>query len=301
MIFKSASDRTRLCAALVTLAALAGSAGAGERVALQMAARAPAAVISVTAGSGGTSAMATREIDIELDLSAEVRDPGVRVIGSTLYLKPQGEAAGTTQIELGNQAGERAMFLSGRFSLPIDRTGPLAQNAMMLCATEKSQRVSMSVPVVWRLATGRLDFSALITAGLKPSPEILADAGFYDDRVTDVAETTVRLGVDCPPEAVVAAAKPRTPERAEKAGKVANVVALAAPLAAEAEPLRDRQNSVDDAAAPALEPPLAAPRCDGGMLRATGAGMACLCPGNTLKRARGLGDFVCEERFSRRP
>ncbi|MBL8882937.1 MAG: hypothetical protein JNL45_07780 [Hyphomicrobium sp.] len=297
----------RFAASAVLFAAAASVSLAGEAIMLDMAADEDAH-LTVATGADGKPALRDSHLAIGLQLNAQT-DPGrgLRLVTSQLYLKQAGQGGGLTVLPEA-ATGARTLDHHGRLAFAVDPLGPLARDAIALCAgaprTQAVLRLDMSVPVVWRVTAGRLDFAALALSGLSASEDVLSSPALYTDAETAERESVARVEVRCEDRPAV-----RTEARQSRKGKVGRLAD-----AAENEVRADNAafspssgQETADASAEAAEAPAtlagATMVCDGGMVRQTlGArtGQMCLCPGNTVRRQTGPEAFQCARRLARR-
>ncbi len=303
--------RTRLAgfaASAVLFAAAAPASLAGEAITLDMAADEDAH-LTVSTGADGKPALSDAHLAIGLQLNAQT-DPGrgLRLVTSQLYLKQAGRDAGLTVLPEA-ATGARTLDHHSRLAFAIDPLGPLARDAIALCAgavgTQAAMRFDMSVPVVWRVTAGRLDFAALALSGLSASEDVLSSPALYTDAETAERESVARVEVRCEDRPAVRT-EARETAKSRKAGRLAD--------AAENEVRADKAafspssgQETTGTSGEAAEAPATLARdtmvCDGGMVRQTAGartGQMCLCPGNTVLRQTGPDAFQCARRLARR-
>ena len=297
----------RFAASAVLFAAAASASLASEAITLEMSADEDAH-LTVATGADGKPVLSDSHLSIGLQLNARTdSERGLRLVTSQLYLKQAGQGAGLTVLpEVAT--GARALDHHARLAFAVDPLGPLARDAIALCAgTARPQaalRFDMSVPVVWRVTAGRLDFAALALSGLSASEDVLSSPALYTDTETAERESVARVEVRCEdrPAARTAARESR---QSEKAGRLADAAEneVRADKAA-FSPLSGQETA---AASGDAEAPVALAQakmvCDGGMVRQTPSaqtGQMCLCPGNTVRRQTGPDAFQCARRLARR-
>ncbi len=297
---------TRFAASAVVFAAAASASLAGEAITLEMSADEDAR-LSVATGADGKSVIRDTHLALGLRLNAQT-DPeqGLRLVTSQLYLKQAGQDAGLTVLPEA-ATGARTLNHHGRLAFAIDPLGPLARDAIALCAgavrPHAGLRLDMSVPVVWRVTAGRLDFASLALSGLSASEDVLSRPELYTDAETAEREGVARVEVRCEdsPAARTAERDARTPG---KAGRLADAIENEVRAGKTAfSPLSGQSAG---ASGEAIGVPATLARtgivCDGGMVRQTpGAqtGQVCLCPGNTVRRQTGPEAFQCARRLAR--
>lgn len=315
-------------AAALTVPFSAAEAG-DQRMALRLSAADAGGVLSVTAVNGDVRTK-NDPLSLSLALDGRVADDasGYRVIASELYLKQSGRAAGVTKVAL-DGTPQRALTQSGTFAFDIDSSGPLAKDAAALCASAGGRalpagtaaRFTMTVPVVWRVTTGRFNFRSFASRGVTPAEEVLANPDYYAEQAVEETEAAAIVDVTCDaiamaagpdlkpkaaPAAATATAKPDKAKAAQVA-KGAGASAAAKTNTPEVQRLVAEVASVDEAGAskPVTLEAAAEPVCDGGMVRETGSGVegasgfVCLCPGHTVRRETSPGAFACTRRLAR--
>lgn len=324
---KPAHKTVTLTAALVGYVSLSAAVLAGEqRMALQLVPGEAGGVLAVTA-MNGQARIADETLSLNLALSGGVTPDaaGYRVIASELYLKQAGRAAGATLVPLDGTPA-RTVAHSGSFAFAVDPLGPLGQDAVALCAGAGGRalpdgtaaRFTMTVPVVWRVTTGRFNFRAFASDGVTPTEAVLANADYYAEQVAEEAETAAAVEVRCEPRALAAIAgakaKPETTKPTAAKTTDASAAAKSASVTTETAPaVPAAQKLVADAtpapasvaAAPVTTAEPAMPVCQGGMVRETAGGLVgesayvCLCPGHTVRKETSPGAFACARRLAR--
>jgi len=298
----------RFAASAVLFVAAASASLASEAITIEMSADEDAR-LTVATGADGKPALRNSHLAIGLRLNAQT-DPerGLRLVTSQLYLKQAGQGAGLTVLPEA-ATGARVLDHHARLAFPVDPLGPLARDAIALCAgaarPQAALRLDMSVPVVWRVTAGRLDFAALALSGLTASEDVLSSPALYTDAETAERESVARVEVRCE-ESPAARTVARESGKSGKAGRWAEGTqsGVRADKAAFSPSSGQETAEVNDetAEAPAT---LAQAKmvCDGGMVRQTSGaqtGQACLCPGNTVRRQTGPDAFQCARRLARR-
>lgn len=284
----------------------AGAAQAEERLKMDIAgsgvAPSKGLALEVTGTGGRFDRAELRSAVLPLSLKAEVTDGDARtkIVSSRIYLKSEGADAGVdlaTALEAGPSRRFDAQDIRQE---ALSANGPVAQDAIAACnrlpadtrSKDGGETVSMSVPVVWQVTTGRFNFNWRNYDRVGPSDEIVKNLDFYRDRADSQRETTVTAEVVCRLDGAKVAAKSeaKTPEKvavtpkAEPQPKSKRKVALDPEPIAEAEPVKTA------AVGEAMKP-----RCDGGMVRQSSSSgdYLCLCPGNTTRIAKGEDGFAC--------
>ncbi len=295
----------RFAASAVLFAAAASASLAGEAITLEMSADEDAH-LSVATGADGKPVVRDSHLAIGLRLNAQT-DPerGLRLVTSQLYLKQAGQDAGLTVLPEA-ATGARALDHHARLAFTVDPLGPLARNAIALCAgaarPQAALRLDMSVPVIWRVTAGRLDFAALALSGLSASEDVLSSPALYTDAETAERESVARVEVRCEDSSAARTAA-RESRKSGKAGRLAENEVRAGKAAFSPS---SGQETVEASGVAAEAPATLAQAkmvCDGGMVRQTpGAqtGQMCLCPGNTVRRQTGPEAFQCARRLARR-
>lgn len=257
--------------------------------------------IKVIGSNGKYDHIETSDFRATLALAASpVGDDTYKIVRSRLFLKADGQGTANDGVDTLSEAlPSAALKADGNYNLPIMVNGPVAQNAIAICnAVPAGERIgnaavrrTMSLAVMWHVTTGRFAFKWTNYDRVAPSDEILRNADFYAEQITQDAEALVNADVVCAPLANAAvAAKPSA-----KPAAIQRVALTSTPIAQpEARASADAQNAslVD----------LGKPRCDGGMVRqiSTSADTyLCLCPGNTMRVEAGDNAFACERRTRR--
>lgn len=297
----------RLAASAVLFAAAASASLAGEAITLEMSADEDAH-LTVATGADGKQVLRNSHLAIGLRLNAQT-DPerGLRLVTSQLYLKQAGQDAGLTVLPE-TATGARVLDHHARLAFPVDPLGPLARDAIALCAgaarPQAALRLDMSVPVVWRVTAGRLDFAALAVSGLSASEDVLSSPALYTDAETAERENVARVEVRCE-DSPAARTAGRESRKSGKAGRLAEgaLSGVQADKAAFSPSSgQEKAEASGDAEAPAASAQ-GKMVCDGGMVRQTSGaqtGQMCLCPGNTVRRQTGPDAFQCARRLARR-
>ncbi|MEQ1715019.1 MAG: hypothetical protein ABL907_03375, partial [Hyphomicrobium sp.] len=182
-------DKTLFFAGLAVLAGILAAtvpAAAGEDVDMRVAQGQDRAVLTLKQAAGRWEVAPGTHIAVALDLDAAVRAgaENLRIIDSDLYLKQAGLAAGMTGAS-GTGAPQRSMSLAGSYEFAVDPLGPVAQNAVSACSRAANGTVVMSLPVVWRVTTGRFNFRWIDYQAVAPSQEIASNPDFYADQAVE--------------------------------------------------------------------------------------------------------------------
>ena len=271
-------------------------------------------IVSGRAGRFDRVAAARLHIPLKLDASLSEGGSGRKILGSELFLKQSG-AASTAATDARDGTMPRAQFaLNKTFAFAVDPVGPLAQDAIALCNSQgAAARVSMSLPIVWRVTTGRFNFKWVNYDQVGPSDEIVSNPEFYADRETQEIAIAATVPVNCEVEGKIAAAQPVHVKPAPVAAAAPAVqTAVPAKKAVEVSP-----QQVSNLQPVALEEPaselIAAKTlsvatqetrmvCEGGMVRSSGAAASeiCLCPGNTRRIETGGNAYACKRKAGRR-
>lgn len=298
----------RFAASAVLFAAAASTSLAGEAIMLDMTADEDAH-LTVAVGADGKPVVRDSHLAIGLRLNAQT-DPerGLRFVTSQLYLKQAGQDAGLTVLPEA-ATGARVLDHYGRLAFPVDPLGPLARDAIALCAgvarSQAALRLDLSVPVVWRVTTGRLDFAALALSGLTASEDVLSSPALYTDAETTERESVARVEVRCE-ESPAARTAGRGSSKSGEASRWAEGVQGGVRADKAAFSPSSGQETAESSGNAAETPATLAQAkmvCDGGMVRQTSGaktGQACLCPGNTVRRQTGPDAFQCARRLARR-
>ena len=299
----------RFAASVVLFVAAASASLASEAIRLEMSADEDAH-LTVATGADGKPALRNSHLAIGLRLNAQT-DPerGLRLVTSQLYLKQAGQGAGSTVLPEA-ATGAWALDHRARLAFAVDPLGPLARDAIALCAgdtvrPQAALRLDMSVPVVWRVTAGRLDFAALALSGLSASEDVLSSPALYTDAETAERESTARVEVRCEdrPAASTAARESRKSGTAGRWAEGAQSEVRADKAAFSPSSGQETAEASGDAAEAPATLAQAKMVCDGGMVRQTSGaqtGQVCLCPGNTVRRQTGPDAFQCARRLARR-
>jgi hypothetical protein len=281
--------------------AAATGAWAGDaapvRLAIASAATGQHVQISVDGSNGRYDRIATENLPVVLALSAELEPGGGadKILTSELFLKMQGRGQSAVAVDASGPPVKRiGTQQSAVFA--IEPQGPVAQAALALCNSERGaqrQTLSMSLPIVWRVTTGRFRFQWTNYDRVAPTADIQNNRDFYADQATTEAETVFAAAVVCQPLAGVAPVAVATPTSSVRQ------VAL---MPADSKAGHDA-NPTPGNRATATATALSKPRCDGGMIRQIGArgeAYACLCPGNTTRVEIAGNAFRCQRASARR-
>ncbi|MFN0219470.1 MAG: hypothetical protein ACKVP4_11730 [Hyphomicrobium sp.] len=273
-----------LAAILAALApAHADETGDGLRMSIEVGPDSPGLRRLVVAAEGASYARLTSATaDVALTLTASLAPGHARkIVASTLAVQGASEGEAAAAFDGGRVVADFTASRSFAFAAQPD--GALARAAIAACnglaaadrPSKSSRSLSISVPIQWRVTTGRFAFRWTDYDSVTPTEAILANPEFYGERETGEAEVVARIGVDCAP---------------------LSSGVVAAPTAAK-----------PSATGAAVVPPKAAidtARCDGGMARPAGAGpgagIVCLCPGNTMRVEVGDAAFACRRKLARK-
>ena len=261
--------------------------------------------VTVAGSNGRYDHLVAAALRLPLRLSALPAAGGEsrKILASQLSLKQQSSSgldAGAGNA-LGATVPVRAIALSETFEFTAEPQGSIAQNAIALCnglsATDRekadARRMTMPVPLVWRLTTGRLNFNWRNYDRVAPSDEILNNRDFYTEQETVETELAAHVVVSCQP---LGAAVTKVTVEKPAATQKTNVVPEPAVPADVKSPAPEPVKTVTIATA---QPPV----CHGGMIRETGSsidGYLCLCPGNTVRVETGAQAFACERKTAHR-
>ena len=251
-----------------------------------------------------------------------------RILGSEVVLKGEADAAKIDVLK--GYAPASTVDLNQTFDFSVAVKGAVAQNAISRCngvpaaerGSGKSVSLTLSVPLVWRVTTGRFNFKWTNYDRVAPSQEIYNNRDFYADQESTEAEASADVTVNCQPIAVASAVV----DKAAPAKPVAAAPAATAPAAVvaktsdsnvvDAKPAVTETKLTSNEAKPAPQPDPAKsstpapmttasltsngkPQCDGGMLRQLNSGeenYLCLCPGNTVRVETGDNAYACEKK-----
>ncbi|MEZ5898074.1 MAG: hypothetical protein R3D51_01140 [Hyphomicrobiaceae bacterium] len=287
-------------------AVMATASVADEAITLEMSAH-DGARLTVVEDSNGKLSVRENELSLSLALAAKA-DParGLRLVASQLYLKQAGREAGATRL-LADLTGARTFAHKADVAFALDPIGPLARNAVALCSgtvlpdlsATASVHLDMSVPVVWRVNAGHLDFAALAMSGITATDEVLASPSYYTNADSAEREVVARVEIRCENHGGSAAVASSTAKRGDTTG--ASGKASAQGVKVEKVAIRSDESVNPEPRHSSADP--ASMVCEGGMVRALSgdtAGQACLCPGNTVRRPTGANAFVCQRRHVRR-
>ncbi len=266
-------------------------------------------IVSGHAGRFDRVAAATLHIPLKLDARLGEDGHGRKIIGSEVFLKQSGVSAGGPATDARNGTVPRAQIALDRsFGFEVDPLGPLAQDAIALCNGNGSATSAiMSLPVAWRVTTGRFNFKWVNYDQVGPSDEIVSNPEFYADRETQEIDIAARVPVRCDGAASVAASSPAPVKSApavQAAVPVKKAVDVSPQRVSNAMPVALNATDAEEIVAKPLSVAASQARmtCDGGMVRSNGTGSTevCLCPGNTRRIETGSNAFVCERKVGRR-
>lgn len=269
-------------------------------------------IVSGRAGRFDRVAAATLHIPLKLDATLGEGGSGRKILGSELFLKQSGVTAGAPATDARDGTVPRAQLaLERAFAFAVDPVGPVAQNAIALCNSQgAAARVSMSLPVLWRVTTGRFNFKWVNYDQVGPSDEIVSNPEFYADRETHEIDIAASVPVRCDGDAApVASASAVTPtlERTAAVHAVTptkKAVDVSVQPVSNATPVSLTSTEIDELPAKPVTVEASQSRtvCDGGMVRSNGAGASgvCLCPGNTRRVETSTNAYACERKVGRR-
>jgi hypothetical protein len=255
--------------------------------------------ISVRGAAGRYNRVDGSTIRLPLVLKAAFdEDAGSRkIMSSVLVLRQEGGSQNTDVFDGSRPVASLSMAKT--FDFRIDPLGPVAQNAIAACnALSPAKRASsggvdLSVPIVWRVRTGRFNFQWTNYDRVGPSDEILSNPDFYSDVNVVETEAMASVRVDCEDASSGTASQSKIVSRA----KPAAIAAVPAPAEREVRPSTETPVKMQTVTVAAS----AEPTCTGGMVRQVGSGdYLCLCPGNTVRVASGDNAFACERKWRRR-
>ena len=290
-------------AGAVILAMLPGGAVfASERVEMRGEAGSGATEIVVDTTAGRFDRMADAALRMTLNLSA-VPLPGnksFKILASELYLKQAGAASGTVKAQGGgSKLPAGALRIAETFQFPLERAGAIEQNAVALCGAAGRTRTEpsvMTVPVVWRVRTGRFNFKWTDYDRVALTDDIVANEAFYSD--LEVTEIEIPVGVTVACDTGKLATKDADDNTLRSSYKpVSEAVHVGERETATLAPIPVVATNVPQKSA--ILPPV----CEGGMVRAVGetsGSFACLCPGNTHRVSKGTDIFACVKHTARR-
>ncbi len=257
---------------------------------------AAAAHISVTGTQGRYERVTGDRLPVTLQLSAAITAEGAghKILSSELFLKQAGSGNGARAANtLEGTVPVRSLSLSRTFDFAVEANGPVAQNAIAVCndraASERAhaQTLILTVPVLWRVTTGKFNFKWTNYDRVAPSEDIQNNPDFYAERETVEAEAAAHVAVVCQPLGAAIAAK-SAPVKTRAAEP-------------KAEPIPGQHLAAAPAAvSTASFAPSTKPECDGGMIRqvrASPEAYLCLCPGNTGRVETGANAYACERKI----
>ena len=274
-----------------------------------IAANATPIIVSGRAGRFDRVAAATLHIPLKLDARLGEDGHGRKIIGSEVFLKQSGALAGSPATDAREGTVPRAQLsLDKAFAFAVDPVGPLAQDAIALCNVNGSATsVIMSLPVAWRVTTGRFNFKWVNYDQAGPPDEIVSNPEFYADRETEEIDIAASVPVRCDGAAAVAATSTATVKTApavQAAVPVKKVVEVSPQRVSQLQPVALEESDAEGIAAKPLSVATSETRmvCDGGMVRQNGSAASgvCLCPGNTRRIETGSNAYACERKVGRR-
>ncbi len=272
-------------------------------------------VVSGRAGRFDRVTAMTLHIPLKLDATLGEGGSGRKILGSELFLKQSGATSGVAATDARDGTVPRAQLaLKRSFVFAVDSVGPVAQDAIAFCNSQgvgnsqgAAAPVSMSLPVLWRVTTGRFNFKWVNYDQVGPSDEIVSNPEFYADLETQEIAIAASVPVHCETVAKIAAAptvhfRPAPAVQATAPDKKA--VEVSPQQVSQLEPVALEASESEVIAAKPLSAASSTPRmvCDGGMVRSSGAAASevCLCPGNTRRVETGANAFACERKVGRR-
>ncbi len=303
-----------LAAALAAAAlALSTPAAANGKVALAFsvgtATDGTAAAKIYVSGTGGRyDRIGTQPLLLSLRLSADTAadSAGHKIVGSEVFLKQAGSGDGVGLVKaFDGSVPVPSLDLNGDFDFPLEANGTIAQNAIALCNGRPTADQAgtaartLSMPVVWRVTTGRFTFNWRNYDRVAPTEEIQNNPDFYANRETAEAEATAEVAVVCEPLGSAVAHKPAPAKAAAVEPKLEAAPAqrlVAEPVVTKAAEPQAAAAVVSPAVKTVSLDKAVKPVCDGGMVRETGSNLEkflCLCPGNTQRVLTGANAFRC--------
>ena len=284
------------------------------------AANAAPIIVSGRAGRFDRVTAATLHIPLKLEATLGEGGSGRKILGSELFLKQSG-AAGTAATDAREGTVPRAQLAHDKaFAFIVDPVGPLAQDAIALCNSQgvgnsqgAAARATMSLPVLWRVTTGRFNFKWVNYDQVGPSDEIVSNPEFYADRETQEIAIAASVPVSCETDGKIAAAPvahskpaplPAATPAVQKAVPAKKAVEVSPQQVSQLQPVALEEPDAGEIAAKPLS--VATPEtrlvCEGGMVRSSGAAAndVCLCPGNTRRVETGAHAYSCERKVGRR-
>ena len=275
------------------------------------------AALTVSGSQSAYDRVTGDQVSLALILSAAMAADSVgrKIITSELFLKQDSTGSGARATQAFDGATPtRSLILSRTFAFAVDAGSPVAKDAVALCngrgaaSRESEQTLAMTVPVLWRVTTGRFNFKWTNYDRVAPTDEIQNNPDFYADRETTEVATNASVQVRCAPLTANVAARP-VPAAARQVAekKVEPAPVHVQKLTAEPIPARvpETATAKPEASVPVAAASLASaskPVCLGGMIREVGGASQsylCLCPGNTERVAQGDNAFSCERRAAR--
>ena len=297
---------------------LALPAVAGPAVSLQASAQkggGPAETrVDVLSTAGRYDRISGSKLSLVLRLAAEMTSEGAgaKIVASDLFLKQVGSGKDAAPVSaMDGQGPQRAVRLEQPFSFPIDPLGPVAQNAISACnslshssqSSSEVRETTMTVPVLWRVVTGRFNYKWVTYDRVASADEISQNLDFYADRAAEEIETSARVTVACAP--VVAAVATKSQVKPASKTEVAEKIAVDEKPLEPVKPVAARHETapvVTKASVTAPANTVEKPVCRGGFIRQMQSGdvsYLCLCPGNTQRVESGTNAYSCERRSGR--
>jgi hypothetical protein len=146
------------------------------------------------------------QFNLSLTLSAKMTAEGNnrKIVASQLYLESDDKRAVRV---FNGTAPQSELFLDQTFYFAVDDKGPVAVDAIAACNSQIVEpllpdhaiTISIGVPVVWSVTTGKFDFPWTNYDLVAPSEEFVKNPDFYTDRKTFERQTTARLMISCQP------------------------------------------------------------------------------------------------------
>ena len=267
--------------------------------------------LTVTSSNGRAAAVSAGTVPVTIALAAEMGTDGEnrKIVGSELRLK----TGGASSVAAANEGSspKQSLRLDGSYDLPVEPTSRLAADAVVACQKSGADTAVLSVPVIWRVTTGKFNFRWTDYDLIAPSKEFHDNPDFYSDRKVFEQETVAQAEVRCVDAGSSKAADKSESTLAPKGNKLAlanietptSVASDSSPIDATELELKPAQEVVAAPTASTTVAVIAKPVCDGGIVRqiqASPASYLCLCPGNTARVSSGDNAFSCARKFKRR-
>ncbi len=249
--------------------------------------------LSVVATAGRYDRLATATLDVSAQLDARIASGSRKILASELLLRQHTDARAEIATKIADGAApQRAIEKTQTVQLALAQDGTIARDAIAAC--NAGNTATVTVPLIWRVTTGRFNFRWTDYDHVAPTQEFAANPDFYNEREVVQREVTLSVPVDCAPLPASGVANVTVPKPAAKPAPMSE----RAIRVAETASVRKVEFVPAESARSA---PAQAPVCQGGMVRefGTGEGYLCLCPGNTTRIASGDNAFSCERRARR--